>query len=201
MIVRLKRSRMPRDTRRYMSAQNREKIKPRALQGANMGYSRRRLQSLSSPHTGSRFADMVRMYRAFPAVPRCPAPLPLLLVLTPVPAPRQTGRDAFAPSPAVQRYRAFRDALWDQIKDYDFPSAGLWLTFALPMPASWSARKRASLLGTLHQAQTRDIDNLCKAVLDTLWPAGDGHIADIRLTKYWGVTGSLSIDWLPEYRP
>lgn len=139
------------------------------------------------------------MRAVLPALPV--APLPLLLQVAPVPAPRQTGRDAFRPSPPVQRYRAFRDTVRLLLRGVTLPTTGLWITFALPMPLSWSARKRQQHLATPHRQAWPDVDNMAKALLDSVWPEGDGMVADIRITKIWATTGSILIDWLPEYRP
>ena len=69
------------------------------------------------------------------------------------------------------------------------------LVFYLPMPASWSKRKRASMLHSPH-CQKPDLDNLAKAVLDGLQPIiGD----DCRvwqfgvLRKLWAEHGGIGI--------
>jgi len=69
------------------------------------------------------------------------------------------------------------------------------LVFYLPMPASWSKRKRAAMLHSPH-CQKPDLDNLAKAVLDGLQPIiGD----DCRvwqfgvLRKLWAEHGGIGI--------
>ena len=69
------------------------------------------------------------------------------------------------------------------------------LVFYLPMPASWSKKKRAALLHSPH-CQKPDLDNLAKAVLDGLLPViGD----DCRvwqfdvLRKLWAERGGTHI--------
>jgi Holliday junction resolvase RusA-like endonuclease len=47
------------------------------------------------------------------------------------------------------------------------PDAGMRLEFFLPMPPSWSKKKRARMKGQPHR-QKPDIDNLVKSFLDAL---------------------------------
>ena len=59
------------------------------------------------------------------------------------------------------------------------------LMFILPMPPSWSKRKRAEMLHRKHQ-QVPDKDNLEKGLLDILH-GQDCGAWDGRVTKVWGV--------------
>lgn len=113
----------------------------------------------------------------------------MLYQITPVPAPRQVRKDKWNPSPMVLRYRAFRDEV--RLRQVTIPDAGAWVVFTLPMPPSWSKKKRAEMDGAPHQ-QTPDVDNLLKATLDSVFE-NDAHIWDIRATKFWGVTGSIEV--------
>jgi len=67
--------------------------------------------------------------------------------------------------------------------------------FYLPMPASWSKKKRAALLHSPH-CQKPDLDNLAKAVLDGLLPViGDDSRVwqfDV-LRKLWAEHGGIGI--------
>jgi Holliday junction resolvase RusA-like endonuclease len=70
------------------------------------------------------------------------------------------------------------------------PGSPLWLSaqFDIPMPKSWSKKKRALMAGTPHTSKP-DLDNLLKTVKDALngvvWP-DDGQIAKFGLVaKYW----------------
>ncbi|MGL5289400.1 MAG: nuclease domain-containing protein [Aeromonas sp.] len=109
--------------------------------------------------------------------------------ITPVPKPRMTQRDKWQQRPAVMRYRAFCDAV--RVAGITLPEAGYHVTFYLPMPASWSARKRLNMAGKPHQ-QRPDKDNLEKALLDAIY-AEDCQIWDGRTTKRWGVEGRIEI--------
>lgn len=65
----------------------------------------------------------------------------------------------------------------------------LHLVFYLPMPASWSNKKKSAKEGTPHR-QRPDSDNLLKGFLDALL-VEDSHIWDTRVTKYWGRAGKI----------
>ncbi len=112
--------------------------------------------------------------------------------LTPVPKPRMTQRDKWLkpPRPAVQRYREFSD----HVKKLGIvvPESGSWITFVMPMADSWSKKKKDSMVGKPHQ-QKPDIDNLTKAILDSLF-SDDCHIWDIRTSKIWGHEGRIVVD-------
>jgi Holliday junction resolvase RusA-like endonuclease len=110
------------------------------------------------------------------------------LPLAPVPAPRQVRSDKWRPSPSVQRYRAFRDRVWMLSSPWrdKIPNGGITVTFHIPMPKSWSKRRKALMDGQPH-TQRPDLDNLLKALWDSLLPDDDSHIWDCRAVKRWAV--------------
>lgn len=115
--------------------------------------------------------------------------------LTPIAKPRQTQSDKWRQRPAVMAYRRFADELRAQAAAQAFvlPDAFWSVQFLLPMPQSWSKRKRAEHLGAAHR-QKPDIDNLLKAVLDSLRPQDDSGVWDLRgLTKVWADHGAIII--------
>ena len=63
--------------------------------------------------------------------------------------------------------------------------------FDLPIPASWSAKKRAAAItGEIAPTGKPDLDNLLKSVLDsirTIVIGDDAVIVDVRATKRYGV--------------
>ena len=69
------------------------------------------------------------------------------------------------------------------------------LIFFIPMPESWSKKKKEQLCGTLHE-QKPDIDNLTKSLFDALCDE-DSHIALIKgpLTKIWADEGKIAISY------
>jgi Holliday junction resolvase RusA-like endonuclease len=115
-----------------------------------------------------------------------------LVDITPVPKPRMTQSDRWKKRPAVVRYYRYKDSLL-----YEALAQGFYLTdeielvFGLPMPKSWSKKKKAEMNGKPHQAKP-DIDNLSKAVMDALLDE-DSHIWSLRASKFWSDKGSLVI--------
>jgi len=115
--------------------------------------------------------------------------------IDPVAAPRMSQRDKWKPSKAASKYFAFRDNLCylAYLQGlYGLPDTIDAIQFEIPMPVSWSNRKKEEMNSSLHQ-QTPDLDNLLKALLDTLCPT-DQHVCSIgKLSKVWGETGSIKI--------
>lgn len=120
--------------------------------------------------------------------------LPLApLAVSPVAKPRMTRRDKWAQRPSVVRYRAYCDALRAELRA--IPGAQLpeelEVVFVLPMPASWSKRKRAQHLGQPHR-QRPDIDNLVKGLMDALLDE-DAHVWSVNARKVWGADGAVRL--------
>lgn len=117
--------------------------------------------------------------------------------INPVPAPRQVMKDKWKPSPAVLRYRAFRDEVGLKIKE--LPEDFFHVVFLLPMPASWSNKKRLEMAGQPHRG-TPDKDNLEKALIDAVYRGrDDSHVWNTASTKLWAGLGAIVIaeDYLP----
>jgi Holliday junction resolvase RusA-like endonuclease len=110
--------------------------------------------------------------------------------ITPLGKPRMTQRDRWKQRPAVLRYRAFCDAV--RASGVELPEAGAHVTFVLPMPRSWSKRKRAEMDGQPHR-QKPDVDNLTKALLDAVLK-DDAAVWDIRASKRWGQVGQIIVE-------
>lgn len=106
--------------------------------------------------------------------------------IIPVSKPRMTQSDRWKKRPAVLKYWAFGEELRsvmgpDCLQD--------WLTFHLPMPKTWSQKKKVAMLGKPHQ-QKPDIDNLVKAVFDSLL-ADDSVISEVHARKVWAESGAI----------
>ncbi len=108
--------------------------------------------------------------------------------ITPVPAPRMMRADAWKQRPCVLQYRAFRDEV--RYQGIDVPP-GAHLEFVLPMPVSWSKKKRAAMYGAPH-TQKPDLDNLVKALLDACY-TDDSHIWKLSAEKRWGEIGWIAV--------
>ena len=113
----------------------------------------------------------------------------MLELIVPVPKPRMTQRDKWAKRPAVLRYRSFCDQV--RAAGLLVPEAGAHIVFHLPMPPSWSKKKRAEMIGRPHQAKP-DIDNLGKALMDACLEEDQG-VWDVRMTKRWAEQGGIEI--------
>lgn len=111
-------------------------------------------------------------------------------LITPMGKPRMTARDKWKQRPPVMRYRAFCDEV--RLHDIQVPPADSHITYIIPMPKSWSQKKRALMDGKPHQ-QKPDVDNLTKALLDALFD-DDSHIWDVRTSKLWGEVGHIIIE-------
>ena len=113
--------------------------------------------------------------------------------LLPVAKPRQTVSDRWKKRPCVVRYRAFADKLRLLAVKQNFTlENGLAYEFHLPMPSSWSQKKKEMKLGQLHD-QKPDLDNLLKALWDSL-AKEDKTIALIgQVKKIWALTPKIII--------
>ena len=109
--------------------------------------------------------------------------------ITPIPKPRLTRQGRF--TDRAKRYYQFAE----DVREFGIqvPESGAKLSFFIPMPKSWTKKKKAHMIGTPHQ-QTPDIDNLIKAVLDAIYE-DDKVVWDIRASKHWAV-GPVGAIWV-----
>ena len=111
----------------------------------------------------------------------------------PIAKPRQSRRDKFQPSKAVQAYRFWSDLVrlcakrayhgpgWGQLYS---GAVALSCEFYFPIPASWSKAKRAKAeAGNVFHTAKPDLDNLMKGIKDPLsdliW------VDDRQVVEYW----------------
>lgn len=121
-----------------------------------------------------------------------------VLDIVPMAAPRLNRKSRYSPKKQdlYERYKAYKSELFNLILAYPvycristFP---LSLTFVLPMPKSWSQKKKREMLHQLHE-QKPDLDNLIKGFQDALMK-DDAHIAWYgQMLKVWGYTGKILI--------
>jgi hypothetical protein len=69
---------------------------------------------------------------------------------------------------------------------------GNGLIFELPMPKSWSKKKRDAMRGQKH-TQKPDKDNLEKALLDCIYDEDCAHWWSGPVFKIWGDNGSIAV--------
>lgn len=110
-------------------------------------------------------------------------------LITPIPKPRMTRSDKWKKRDCVQRYYSFKDEV--QANNISLPESDYHVIFVLPMPKSWSKKKKLEMNGKPHQ-QKPDKDNLEKALLDAIFD-DDCKIWDGRVTKLWGEVGKILI--------
>lgn len=113
-------------------------------------------------------------------------------LITPVAKPRQSRRDKWLnpPRECVGQYRRFANTC--RLQKVELPFCGAHVTFILPMPDSWSDKKKKNMDGYRH-IQKPDLDNLIKALGDAIY-SDDSKIWDLHATKRWGRTGKIIIE-------
>lgn len=102
----------------------------------------------------------------------------------PLGKPRMTKRDVWKKRKCVVKFRAWADkarahAPMNLTAD---PLTVSWTAW-LPMPESWSRKKRNAMRGQPHR-QKPDRDNIDKGLLDALWK-NDCGVAGGQLWKHW----------------
>ena len=116
--------------------------------------------------------------------------------ITPVAKPRMTQSDKWKQRPCVMKYWQFCDEV--RATGVELPESGAAVIFVLPMPVSWSKKKRDTFNGTAHQTKP-DLDNLLKALSDAV------HKEDCRIWNYvglqkiWGYKGRIEIATTSDY--
>jgi Holliday junction resolvase RusA-like endonuclease len=122
------------------------------------------------------------------------------LDITPVAKPRMTRRDQWKnppkgykgiwPRPVVSSYRAFKTEIALKKNGFYLPDS-YRIVFFMPMPKSWSEKKRNLFEGQPHK-QVPDLDNLIKAVNDA-FKVDDSEIYQIEAVKVWWTEGKMTI--------
>jgi len=102
-----------------------------------------------------------------------------------------TKSDRWKKRPVVMKYWAFKDQV--KLKGIEMPEEAR-IIFYIPMPDSWSKKKKEQYLNQPH-TQTPDVDNLLKGLMDAVFD-DDAHIWNVHVTKLWGQTGQIHIGQL-----
>lgn len=117
----------------------------------------------------------------------------MLYLITPTPAPRQSKSSAWSDKPVYVRWRAFCAEV--RARGVKIPQ-NVGFVFYIPMPLSWSEKRRVLMHGQPHQ-QTPDLDNLVKGVIDAAMHGqglDDKKIWRIRAQKRWSRNAAIRID-------
>ena len=112
----------------------------------------------------------------------------MIYPITPIGKPRMTRADAWKKRPAVLRYWAFKD---ECAKHGVYKPDKPHIVFYMPMPKSWSKKKKAAMNGQPH-TQKSDLDNLLKALWDSTC-VDDAHIWCVYAEKVWSYEGKIKI--------
>jgi Holliday junction resolvase RusA-like endonuclease len=92
----------------------------------------------------------------------------------------------------VRRYFKFKNDLFDQSLQMKFELGNfLDAVYFIPMPQSWSEKKRKSMVGLPCKVKP-DTDNITKAIKDAL-KVEDGDVWWEKAEKRWGFYGSILI--------
>ena len=111
----------------------------------------------------------------------------------PVPKPRMTRADRWKKRPCVLRYYAFRDYIHKILTESGFrPGDAFRMDFYIPMPKSWSKKKKEEMKGNPHQ-QKPDIDNYEKGLLDALF-TDDSKVWKVHKTKTWAENPAIVLE-------
>jgi Holliday junction resolvase RusA-like endonuclease len=100
-----------------------------------------------------------------------------------------TRSDQWKKRPATTRYWEFKDALRAEVRGNLEPCFDI--DFFIPMPKSWSHKKKAEMSGKPHQVKP-DVDNFLKAFMDCLCE-DDSYIWDVHPRKFWAATGAIEL--------
>lgn len=126
-----------------------------------------------------------------------------LFDIVPISAPRMTQSDRWRTNPehedinkrqrpVVTKYFAYKNELVAQAKSMNYEiKPVLDVLFIMPMPNSWSGKKKERMNGLPCKVKP-DTDNLLKAIKDTFCK-NDSHIWRETAEKRWGHRGSIII--------
>jgi len=111
--------------------------------------------------------------------------------VVPVAAPRMTHADRWKRRPCVVKYFEYRDAVRAIAAEQGFTlPERFYLWFQMPMPKSWSQRKKRMLFGEPCRSKP-DADNLAKGFFDCF--GEDKHVWSVQITKTWHDIGRITV--------
>ncbi len=110
--------------------------------------------------------------------------------IVPVGKPRMTQADRWQSRKRVNRYWAYK--LQVRKANIILSESGDKVMFVMPMPKSWSVRKKNKYAHLPHQ-QKPDLDNLIKGLWDAVFE-DDSHVWQVIAEKVWGHEGQIIVD-------
>jgi len=113
--------------------------------------------------------------------------------------PRMTRADTWKKRPIVLRYWEYKDDIknWGVQNNFKLKEE-IYVKFYIPMPKSWSIKKKAEMLYKKHQ-QRPDVDNLLKGLMDAFLEE-DSHVHTVYAQKFWDSEGSIEFYELSDIR-
>jgi len=112
--------------------------------------------------------------------------------ITPVAKPRMVRSDSWKQRPCVVKYWQFKQELNYMAQDKGYKLGDtLDIVFRIPMPKSWSKKKKKEMFGKPHK-QKPDWDNLAKAFMDCLLD-DDSAVYKAKVAKYWADVGRIEV--------
>lgn len=133
-------------------------------------------------------SNRTRQPQTVPAVALLTKPISFAIPGAPISKPRQTQSDKWKRRPCVVAYREWADDARRMLKaatgiERLMGASGVFATFYIPMPPSWSKKQQAQMEGQPHR-QKIDLDNAAKALCDALI-VHDETVWKMELQKYW----------------
>ncbi len=107
----------------------------------------------------------------------------------PLACPRMTARDRWKKRPVVLAYFAFRDEVRACRVSVSIPSK---VIFWMPMPKGWSQKKKREMEEMPHTVRP-DLDNMLKALIDSVWPEEDGMVWSLWPEKRWSSKPGIEV--------
>jgi len=119
-------------------------------------------------------------------------PNTIVLPVPPNSKPRMTQADKWKGRQIVKKYYVFKDAVKLICASSKFVLGdNIEVIFYMQIPESMSKKKRLELDGTPHQKKP-DIDNLLKAVMDSLLES-DSNVHTVTAKKVWSLDPRIEI--------
>lgn len=124
----------------------------------------------------------------------------IVIPVEPMGAVRMTQRGKYMSKSAMKylNYKAYlkhHAKIQAQGKQFDKQPLEVQIRFRMPVPASWSPKKRSAALGRYHMKKP-DADNLVKGVFDSLnkivW-ADDNQVAKLSAVKVYGEEPGIEV--------
>lgn len=113
----------------------------------------------------------------------------IIIPIAPQAKPRISRSDKWKKRKCVEKYWEFKSEL---SKYAQYLPESFEVIFFIPMPNSWSEKKKKSFEGKPHQSRP-DIDNLLKAIMDAL-ASEDGFTHSVIAKKVWAREGKIYLN-------